>query len=312
LAHPAGAQWETPRTLPTAGRKLYPQPCENDVPKGRTTRAGWRQGLGSPPAIRCWVASPAGSRRGRATRAITDPDCRVHCRRQRSRPRGGQHRRRAFPQAGGRLARPHPTPGRSTAPDSASRAPRPGSNPTPRLSHTRAAGFDLPDDMPRVLAGPSRHLITHHASPRSGVTRSIDPSKPITPHPTSRAGVTGPSSPSKPSSSDLDLAPRHGAECAFVGARAVSRATSLSSRLRGSQRVSTKVDPDRERAFIGHRHCGSRKPTIVRLPSSPACQRSACRCRPPRRSLISAVQPSLHAAASDLGPFTTTSMIRTP
>jgi len=33
LAHPAGAQWETPRTLPTAGRKLYQQPCGNDVPK---------------------------------------------------------------------------------------------------------------------------------------------------------------------------------------------------------------------------------------------------------------------------------------
>jgi len=109
----------------------------------------------------------------------------------------------------------------------------------------------------------------------------------------------------------LDSAPRHGAECAFVGAGGL--ASDLSElATRGSQRVSKKVDPDRERAFIGHRRCRSRKPTIVRLPSTPACQRSACRCRPPRRSLISAVQPSLHAAASDLGRFTTTSMIRTP
>src|SRR6478672_7922811 len=49
--HPPAAgrrpsQAATPRTLPTAGRKLYPQPCQNDVPKDRTARAGRRQRVG--------------------------------------------------------------------------------------------------------------------------------------------------------------------------------------------------------------------------------------------------------------------------
>jgi hypothetical protein len=61
LAHPAGAQWETPRTLPTAGRKLYPQPCENDVPK-------MQNGPSSPSILRLHGVCGLGQTVGAAAR----------------------------------------------------------------------------------------------------------------------------------------------------------------------------------------------------------------------------------------------------